>query len=77
MCHSVPVDVLRSVMVDDPARPRVLLKVVHMRYTNLKMPPWKIGVLKAIQDIPVSQIRDGLILAFILIGLIALVVAPI
>ena len=51
MCHSVPVDVLRSVMVDDPARPRVLLKVVRMRYAKLKMPSWRMGILEAIHAI--------------------------
>jgi len=77
MCHSVPVDVLRSIMVDDPARTRVLLKVVRMRYAKLKMPSWRTGILEAIHAIPAAQIRDALILAFITMGLIALLAAPI
>ena len=64
-------------MVDDPARTRALLKVVRMRHAKLKMPSWKTGVLKAIHAIPAAQIRDGLILVFILVGLIALLVTPI
>lgn len=64
-------------MVDDPARPRVLLKVVRMRYAKLKMPSWRTGILEAIHAILAAQIRDALILAFIIMGLIALLVAPI
>ena len=64
-------------MVADPARSGTLLDVVLMRYAKLQMPLWKIEVLKAIQDIPVSQIRDALMLTFILIGWIAFLVTPI
>jgi len=64
-------------MADHSARTRSLFKVVPMRYAKLKMPSWKTGILKAIYAIPAAQIRDALILAFILMGLIALLVAPI
>ena len=63
-------------MVDAPARPRILLEVVLMRYAKLQMPSWKTGVLKTIYVIPAAQIRDALILAFTLMGLIVLLVAP-
>ena len=48
-----------------------------MRYAKLKMPSWKTDVLKPIQAIPAAQIRVGLILVCILMGLVALLVAPI
>jgi len=64
-------------MVDDPARTGALLKVVPVRHVKLKMPSWKMGILKVIRAIPVAEIRDALILVFCLIGLIALLVAPI
>lgn len=73
-CHSVPAVVVRSIIVNDPARARTVLKVVWMRYVKLKMPLWKTGVLKAFSA---AQIRDALLLAFILIWLIALLIAPI
>ena len=77
MCHSVPVDVFGHIMVDAPARPRVLLKVVPMRYAKLKIPSWRMGILKAIQAIPVAQIRDALFLVLVLLGLIVLLISPI
>lgn len=75
--HSVPAIVVRSIIVNDPARARTVLKVVWIRYAKLKIPSWRIGVLKAIHAIPVAQICDALLLAFILIWLIALLIAPI
>ena len=64
-------------MVADPARSGTLLEVVLMRYAKLQMPSWKTGVLKTIYAIPAEQIRDALMLTFILIGWIALLVTPI
>ena len=64
-------------MVADLARSRNLLQVVLMRYAKLQMPSWKTGVLKTIYAIPAEQIRDALMLTFILIGWIALLVTPI
>ena len=47
-----------------------------MRYTRLKMPSWKTGILKTVRAIPADQIRDLLLLIFILLGLSVLVVSP-
>ena len=47
-----------------------------MRYAKLKMPSWKTGIVKAIRAIPTDQIRDLLLLIFLLIGLVIFVVSP-
>lgn len=64
-------------MVAAAARPRNLLEVVLMKYAKLQIPSWKTGVLKIIHAVPVAQIRDAMILVIILLGFIALLVAPI
>lgn len=64
-------------MVDDPARTGTLLEMVPMRYSKLKMPSWRTGILKAIHAVPAAQIRDALILAFVLMIFIALLIVPI
>jgi hypothetical protein len=48
-----------------------------MRYAKLKIPSWKTGVLKAIRAIPVAEIRDAVILVFMLIILLAFLISPI
>jgi hypothetical protein len=77
LCHSVPVDVLWSIMVNDRAGSRIFFSLVLMRYAKLQMPSWKTGIIKAVRAIPLALICDVLLLVFILMGLIIVVVAPI
>jgi hypothetical protein len=63
-------------VADGSYRTQAFHRLVHMRYAKLKMPSWKTGIVKAIRAIPTDQIRDLLLLIFILIGLVIFVVSP-
>lgn len=67
-CYFVTVDVWWNVVANGPYGTQALYRLVPMRYTRLKMPSWKTGILKSIRANPVDQIRDSVLLIFILIG---------
>ena len=55
----------------------VLLKVVRMNYAKLKKPLWRIGIIRIRWTISVMQIRDIILLVFVILVLLVLLTSPI
>lgn len=63
-------------MADGSTGASALYRMVIMRYTKFQMPSWKTGIIKTICAIPVEQIRDLILLIFVLVGLVVFAVSP-